>query len=349
MSEFDEIAVADAFEQLGVPASRIPSLSTWGDEGYDLVLDPMGVHLELMTKRYALVDGQLAQRLSHRYGAPTLAEDRRRATLFVADRITEGAKDILLKGNCGYLDLRGHLGLRTPWLIVIGELDLPRDQAQRTDPLAGRAGRQVAAELLMHPTRAVGVRELARSLDRSPSTVSDLLKALRSAELIDSSNRVVSNDLFWQLTEHWPAQRTHLMELPPPGMERETRPLRLGLDRVGEAPGWALTDLAAAAALGAPVAVRSDQVLDFFVPDGAILRRARTLLGVAAGAEQARCSVRVTPVPSVCVQRVSAPKGFYEWPIAHPLFVALDLAQDQGRGREVLGGWTPFKPFARVW
>lgn len=349
MSEFDQIAVADAFEQLGVPAGRIPSPSTWGDEGYDLVLDPMGVHLELLTKRYALVDGQLALKLSHRFGPSNVFEGRRRATLVVADRITEDARDILLKGNCGYLDLRGHLGLRTPWLIVIGELDLPREQAQRTNPLAGRAGREVAAELLMHPTRAVGVRELARLLHRSPSTVSEVLKTLRSAELIDGSNRVISNGLFWQLAEFWPTQRTHLMELPPPGMERATRPLRLGLDSVGEAPGWALTDLAAAAALGAPVAVRSDQVLDFFVPDGVILRRASTLLGVANGAEQARCSVRVAPVPSVCVQRVNAPKGFYEWPTAHPLFVALDLAQDRGRGREVLGDWTPFEPFVRVW
>ena len=32
-----------------------------------------------------------------------------------------------------------------------------------------------------------------------------------------------------------------------------------------------------------------------------------------------------------------------------PLFVALDLAQDPGRGKEVLSDWTPPEPWHRVW
>jgi hypothetical protein len=35
--------------------------------------------------------------------------------------------------------------------------------------------------------------------------------------------------------------------------------------------------------------------------------------------------------------------------LAHPLFVALDLAADPGRGREILDGWTPPADVARVW
>jgi hypothetical protein len=37
-----------------------------------------------------------------------------------------------------------------------------------------------------------------------------------------------------------------------------------------------------------------------------------------------------------------------KWPVAHPLFVALDLAQDTGRGREILDAWTPTEG-TRVW
>ncbi len=38
------------------------------------------------------------------------------------------------------------------------------------------------------------------------------------------------------------------------------------------------------------------------------------------------------------------------WPLAQPLFVALDLAQDLDRGRAILDTWTP-PPGAgqRVW
>jgi hypothetical protein len=37
------------------------------------------------------------------------------------------------------------------------------------------------------------------------------------------------------------------------------------------------------------------------------------------------------------------------WPLAHPLFVALDLASDPGRGTEILAGWRPQEETVRVW
>jgi hypothetical protein len=39
-------------------------------------------------------------------------------------------------------------------------------------------------------------------------------------------------------------------------------------------PGWALTDSVAAAAYGAPLVYRPGQVLDFYVPDLSVVRRA---------------------------------------------------------------------------
>jgi hypothetical protein len=37
-------------------------------------------------------------------------------------------------------------------------------------------------------------------------------------------------------------------------------------------------------------------------------------------------------------------------PTTHPLFLALELAQDAARGREILDQWTPVDPeIHRVW
>jgi hypothetical protein len=142
----------------------------------------------------------------------------------------------------------------------------------------------------------------------------------------------------------------HLARLPVPGDNATmTEPLRLGLHDAENTIGWALTDSAAAVAYGAPLAVRTGQLLDFYVPDQAILRRATTLLGAASSRSQARCAVRVAPVPAACSHRVDVVASPFEWPLAHPVFVALDLAQDAGRGREILDAWTPPERWARVW
>jgi hypothetical protein len=196
----------------------------------------------------------------------------------------------------------------------------------------------------------VAVRELARTLGRSVSTVSEVLAALRRDGLVDGRHRVEGTQLFWQVADRWAADRGYLARLPIPGTDATiTKPLRLGLEDVEDTTGWALTDSAAAVAYGAPLAVRTEQLLDFYVPDQATLRRAMALLGVAPLRSQARCAVRVAPVPAACSQRVDLAANPFEWPLAHPLFVALDLAQDVGRGREILDAWTPPERWARVW
>jgi hypothetical protein len=180
--------------------------------------------------------------------------------------------------------------------------------------------------------------------------VSEVLAALRRSGLIDERHRVEGTELFWQVADRWSATRVYIAQLPVPGnYDTITKPLRLGLDDVESTSGWALTDSAAAMAYGAPLAVRTEQLLDFYVPDQATLRRATTLLGAAPSRTQARCAVRVAPVPAVCSHRVDLATNPFEWPLAHPLFVALDLAQDAGRGREILNAWTPSQRWARVW
>ncbi|MGN6610297.1 MAG: transcriptional regulator, partial [Angustibacter sp.] len=244
---------------------------------------------------------------------------------------------------------RGHLALRTDRLVVEADIEPVKGRPGRSDALSGKAGLEVATTMLMQPGRQRAVRELARALGRSPSTVSEVLAGLRGEGLTDERNTVVGTELFWRVAERWETKRTRLATTPSLDDMTLSQPLRLGLDHVVDGAGWALTDSAAAAAYGAPLPFRNGQVLDFFVPDQGILRRATTLLGSAAPASQPRATVRVAPVPATVGQRVDLDRNPTGWPLAHPLFVALDLAQDAGRGREILEAWTPDDRWTRVW
>ena len=204
--------------------------------------------------------------------------------------------------------------------------------------------------MLLDPDRPVGVRAAATSLSRAPSSVSETLNALRRAGLVDRSNRPVTPELFWELAEHWKPTSRDVARLPGPGQGRDKAALRLGFDDVEATTGWALTDTVAAAVYGAPVAMRSDHPRDVYVPDQATLRRALQLLGPAVNPQARAGTLRLAPVAAVCSRRVDATTwADEEWPLAHPLFVALDLAEDRGRGREILDGWGPREPWRRVW
>ncbi|MFF5986089.1 helix-turn-helix domain-containing protein [Prauserella flavalba] len=335
-----EALVVDAFAELGVEAR--PSGGASGPN-IDLIVDPDGVASAIQLLHRALVTDDVAVRLL----AEVVPSD---AALFVvADRVTDTARRVLTSSRGGYFDLRGRLALRTAGMVIDAEVEPVKERAERTDALAGSAGLEVATALLLHPERAVKVRALARELGRSPSTVSEVLAALRRDGLIGTDSAVADTRLFWQVAARWSTPRTLLAALPVQGDVGLGTPLRLGLDDIDHESGWALTDSAAAVAYGAPLAFRSDHVLDFFVPDRSILRRATTLLGAAPSASQARATVRVAPVPAVVRNRVGAAGKGVDWPLAHPLFVALDLAQDAGRGREVLEMWTPDGRWTRVW
>ncbi|MFE5700289.1 hypothetical protein [Rhodococcus koreensis] len=245
--------------------------------------------------------------------------------------MTEDARTILIRHHGGYLDLRGRLALRTDRLVIDADVQPVKERAARSEALAGKAGLEVATAILLQPERTGTVRGLARELGGSPSTVSEILAALRRDGLLDANNTLISTDLFWQVADRWTSPRVHLAQPPTPGDTSLQRTLRLGLDAL-DGPGWALTDSAAAAAYGAPLAYREGQTLDFFVRDPSILRRASTLLGTVESARHAHATVRVAPVPAAVQSRIDLDTNPLEWPLAHPLFVALDLAQDLGRG-----------------
>ncbi|MDZ7578142.1 MAG: helix-turn-helix domain-containing protein [Candidatus Nanopelagicales bacterium] len=333
--------VVDAFAQLGIATQLSPG--ALDRAGFDLVLDPDGVRAAIHVKRRSLVTEDVADHLLSEI-LPTDA-----ALLVAADRVTGTARKALTSRRGGYFDLRGRLALRTDRLVIDAEVEPVGERPIRTEALSGKAGLEVATALLLEPERATAVRELARVLGRSPSTVSDILAALRRSGLVDAKNAVAGADLFWRVADRWPVRRTNLARLPTPGDAPLAKALRLGLEDVEHESGWALTDSAAAVAYGAPLALRSDQALDFFVTDESVVRRAASLLGAAGFAARARATVRVAPVSTVVRDRVDLERDDVEWPLAHPLFVALDLAQDVGRGREILDAWTPDDRCTRVW
>jgi DNA-binding transcriptional ArsR family regulator len=329
--------VVDALAQLGVWA-RPP---TGGhDHGINLVIEPVGTQVQL--RRRALVTDDVAGRLLTETPPSPNA-----VLLVVGDRITETARRLLTIRGAGYYDLRGHLALHAENLVIDANVEPVAGHVQREQALSGNAGMEVATALLMNPNAGATVRALARAVGRAPSTVSEVLGSLRRDGLVDERHRVEGTQLFWRVADRWPDRRIYLANSPGDSTEI-VKPLRLGLDDVESSTGWALTDSAAAVVYGAPLAIRADQLLDFFVPDPATQRRAVTLLGAAPSSSQARCAVRVAPVPAACSQRVDATAPL-DWPLAHPLFVALDLARDAGRGREILEAWTPPQRWTRVW
>lgn len=336
--------VAQVLEELDISVA-IPSAV--GEDAGDLVLDPEGIHLPVEIKRWSLITEETVHRVRAN-GLRRHPPDLELPLILVADRITESAKRLIRQLGWGYLDLRGEFSLRSRRLILQASFKPRWERSQRSRALSGRVGIEVATHILMNPTKSHAIRELAREIGRSPSTVSDVVAALRQDSYVSDDNRLVDARLFWAVAEEWPTDRTYLHERPPPGSSSTARALGLELDNP-EAAGWALTDSAAAAGYGAPIAVRSGQTFDFFVPTAAIQRRARNLLHPSVSPVDAGCSVRVAPVPAACAPRTSLHVDYGEWPATHRVFVALDLAQDEGRGREILENWTPEDEWSRVW
>jgi hypothetical protein len=270
----------------------------------------------------------------------------------VAAAIPDATKAILRKHEWGWFDRRGELDLRVPGLIIhatdiaasLGEVR--SDEPQK--PIRGRAGVTVAASLLLNPDAARGVREIARAGDLAPSIVSTSLAELRRASLLRADGRPLLTDLFWALADAWKPRHEALQLAPTPQLGRR---LDLGLGDRDEL-GWAVGGSLAAAAWSAPIVVGSAAAPDFYVPTEADLRAARRELHTVPMSESRGCTVAVAPT-LLAVRPRHDPSSLatpgLEWPIVHPLFAALDLAQDTARGLEILEDWTPPPPFVRVW
>lgn len=330
--------VVEAMRAVGIPATPRSN-----DDGVDLGVVIGGIHQSVrLTAMTTVTPATWHTGLNNFTSA---AEGP--IQLIVADRVVGAARDLLRAHGQSWLDLRGHLYLTGPGVLVdVPVPPVPDRPSSPRNPLSGNVALEIACELLISPDRQRAVRELARTLNRSPSSVSTAMSGLRDARLVTASGAAVIPQLFWETAAVWKPASTEVARLSIIDDPAISSALKTGRDDP-EGPGWALTDSLAAAAYGAPTGVRTDYPPDLYVPDAATARRAETLLGVPTSTAARGATIKIAPVPQISVRRNPPATG--GWPLAHPLFVALDLAADPSRGVEIIEAWQPRKGIDRVW
>ncbi|MEU0530913.1 hypothetical protein [Amycolatopsis tolypomycina] len=335
-------AATAALTAVGIAAAPSPE-----DLATDLTLEVNGVHLNIDVEVASTVtpESLVIQLRRHSNTTPEASP----AHLLVADRIVGSAREALREQGWSWLDLRGHLHLSGPGVLVDTAVPAAPDIPRPVDLFAGKVALEVTCALLLTPERPGSVRQLARELHRSPSSVSVVMNSLREAQLIDSEGLPVTPELFWEAASAWRPAKTTVARVALLADATIASALHTGWDEPPTGVGWALTDTMAAAAYGAPAGVRAGYPPDFYVPDTTTAHRAETLLGVPISDAARGATIRIAPVPQVCSLRFPASPDGPPWPLAHPLFVALDLAADPGRGREILEGWDPPQEVTRVW
>lgn len=238
--------------------------------------------------------------------------------LVVADRITADARALLNAAGWSWLDLRGHLRLRGGGLFIDTAVEavVSRTAPRVQSPLRGKAGTGVAFWLCAHPDQALSPTGHSTELGFAASTLSTATAALAEAGLVDGDRRAVLPELFWELARAWRPQWTWLAARP----ERDER--------------WALTGDRAAASAGAPLVSAGEGPLELFVPDAMSVTLAARRYGVAPPGTGA-AAVAVAPVRQV----LTGDRRLDGWRTAPDLAVALGLAGDPARGREILQDW----------
>jgi hypothetical protein len=251
--------------------------------------------------------------------------------LVVADLIGAEARAALDAASISWLDRRGHLRVTSPGVWIDRDIDpLPRSRRSAGDRLEirGASALAVAVGHLLDPTEFGGVRPLARLLGLSPSAISQARTPLaRRGLLTDDADALA--ELFWAVSAAW---RPQWVDLP-------VSPV--------SADGLVAGGTLAAAARGAPIIATDTYPLELHAADADTLERIRLRAGQPRGEIP---PARVTVAPTPLVTKVHAPiaKQLRGHRVAHPLFVALDLAADPARGAEALAEWEP-EGWPRAW
>lgn len=269
-----------------------------------------------------------------------------RPTVVVADQLSPSARELLDAAGIGWLDRRGHLRLVADGLYIDSDVAPIRrgdEPSESTRPVVGRSGLAAAAALLIDPDDPMRGSDIARIARLNPSSITRAMSALVAGHLAERRGRgdyrPVVPDLFWALADEWPRDTVSIRWAIPPEDDDQ-----LGFNRGDlRAPGWAAAGVSGALAWGAPLAATADYPVTLYVPDEQLVRRARILHGEGTGNE-ARLSV--DPIGLITSRRFDG--GTPVWPLAHPVFCALDLTAS-ARDREALDQWTPPTEFTRVW
>lgn len=258
-----------------------------------------------------------------------------RVGLVIADRVAERSRQTLRERGWGWLDRRrGHLRLWVPGLRIdtaVTPTLAPSAAVRKMTNAFTPAGRELVLWLLTHPDEHASPRALHRELGISAGQISNLLGALEADTLLRRDRTPLLPELFWALVEQWHPRRHGLVSMPADAELAAAPELR--------ADRWVLTDTVAALRHGAPLVASPDAPPDLYLPDERALSWLLSRSVAAVEWEQRTVSVAVAPTPLACDPRLRTPGD--RWPVAHPVVVALDLATDRGRGRQMVDEWDP--------
>lgn len=251
--------------------------------------------------------------------------------LVVADRITADARDRLTDAGWSWVDRRGPVHLRGPGVRVDRDLRPPvRHTESPAAPITGRSGIAVAYWLCAHPGESLSPTKDRGALALAPSTISTAVRRLADVGLVDERGVGAFPELFWELAHAWRVERTWLAAAPDPASHRRADPW---------SSAWRRTGSAAAAAYGAPLVTAEGGPVELYVPGPVdITIAARRYHTTPPG--QGAAVVAVAPARAVAAGVGDDPAPLVDgWPAAPLLAVALDLAQDRARGRQILDEW----------
>lgn len=289
--------------------------------------------------RFLMLDLVAVSYCTGRRAAELVAQRSRlpvgRLPALVANKITSDARSVLSEAGWSWLDRRGRLHLRGPGVLV--EVDVPTEQEAKgahspANLIAGRSGLAVAYWLCAHPSGRLSPTGDRHELALAPSSISTVVGRLRGAGLVHAEGTGIFPELFWELAEVWESPRTWLAGVPDPAGHSGPDP---------ESGSWRRTGTEVAAALGAPVVTGGDGPVDLYVGGPVEVSIAVRRHGVAQPGTGV-ASLRVAPVRAVVTSPLdSEVADVGGWLPAPRLAVALDLAQDRARGREILDDWSP--------
>jgi hypothetical protein len=284
-------------------------------------------------------DVRLSERVSESLARGLLSEIKS-GELLVAQRITEDAKVIFREHRVSFFDERGYLSIRRGPLVVeaivaITEVSSVRRRGQPLDGI----GLDVALWLL-HTPEPGGVRAISREIGRSASSVSDALRRLVDEGLVTADHEPLLPELFDLAVHAWRYRSTSVAMSGDPTTTANARMLRTNLDDAASS-GWAWTGPVAERAWRVPGISRRAGRSALMVPDTESLDLAVSIL---------------KPDPNGAFDLIVAPVA---WLASHrfqrdgkvvvpAIAVALELALDDARGRELLGSWDP-EGVHRVW
>lgn len=342
---------SDAVEAL-LDATREAGLLASPSDDADIALEgPAGLLLiEVVAVSVLDADRARARLAAAEHARPRSGLSPATMRVVVADQLSAEAREILRESEWGYLDRRGALWLRGPGLIVndTSLRSLGRRSRRRDEPIRGRVALGVALRRLMHPEPKESVREIAAVVGASGSTVHAALAGLREAALLGPEDEPLVPDLFDATAVAWRAERIPVRRQPDRGDTDLVGPHE---DEAGTRtlPGWVVSGDVGAAAWGARIVISASAPPDFYVPSEAVLRRAVRRLGQCSYDErEATVALAQSRVATTERYDPASATPWLHWPVAHPVVIALDLAQDRARGREILDEWTP-EGFHRVW